>query len=33
LPHIERGLVYRAKREIDKAIDDFNRAIELDPSS
>jgi tetratricopeptide (TPR) repeat protein len=31
--HIERGLVYRAKRDIDKAIDDFDRAIELDPGS
>src|SRR5262245_13658949 len=31
--HVERGLAYRAKRDIDKAIDDFTRAIELDPVS
>src|SRR5262245_41146047 len=31
--HVERGLAYRAKRDIDKAIDDFTRAIELDPGS
>src|SRR5215831_2601604 len=31
--YINRGLAYKAKGEYDRAIADYNKAIELDPSS